>query len=181
MPAEAGVNHITFNIPTLMPMGFVRFCIRYPRDCMAPRKSVQPEMASLTGVLKAELAVVNRCVNSSIRPTEKAVASADDWLVSPREGKCTDYAITKRHDLLALGWPEQSLLLAEVVIPSGEHHLVLVARTRENDVVLDNLNEDILPISQTPYRWVRAQEPTNPRFWATINVPGSMRLGVNHF
>jgi predicted transglutaminase-like cysteine proteinase len=77
--------------------------------------------------------------------------------------------------LLTHGWPTHSLLLAEVVISSGEHHLVLVVRTCENDFVLDNLNENILPVSQTPYRWVRAQEPINPRFWATINVAGGRR------
>jgi predicted transglutaminase-like cysteine proteinase len=39
-----------------------------------------------------------------------------------------------------------SLLLAQVVIPSGEHHLVLLVRTRESDLVLDNLAENVRPI-----------------------------------
>lgn len=179
-PVEANINRMTFDIPTLAPLGFVRFCLRYPHDCAAPTESVQAQVVSLTEVRKAELAIINRNVNRSIKPSDKVIASADDvWLVSPHEGKCTDYAITKRHELLARGWPGYSLLLAEVVIPSGEHHLVLVVRTREDDVVLDNLNEDVHPISAIHYKWVRAQQPNNPRFWAYINVSRPIEMAMN--
>jgi predicted transglutaminase-like cysteine proteinase len=177
-PAEADIDRITFDTPKLAPLGFVRFCMRYPQDCVAPPES-QFQLESLTAVRKVELEIVNREVNRSIKPSEKISASTDEWLVSPPEGKCTDYATTKRHELLALGWSRDSLLLAEVVIPSGEHHLVLVVRTREKDLVLDNLNENIRPISETPYFWVRAQRPNNPRFWASINVSRSTRLAMN--
>ena len=51
--------------------------------------------------------------------------------------------MTKRHELMARGWPARSLLLAEVVTNWGEHHLVLVVRTRTADLVLDNLDADI--------------------------------------
>jgi predicted transglutaminase-like cysteine proteinase len=177
-PAEADIDRITFDTPKLAPLGFVRFCMRYPQDCVAPPES-RFQLESLTAVRKVELEIVNREVNRSIKPSQKISASADEWLVSPPEGKCTDYATTKRHELLALGWDRDSLLLAEVVIPSGEHHLVLVVRTREKDLVLDNLNENIRPISETPYFWVRAQRPNNPRFWASINVSRSTRLAMN--
>ena len=103
----------------------------------------------------------------------------EEWLVSPREGDCNDYAVTKRHELLARGWPSRSLLLTEVVIPSGEHHLVLVVRTREDDFVLDNLNPNIRPVSQVPYQWVRAQQEKNPKFWSTINVTRASRVAMN--
>jgi predicted transglutaminase-like cysteine proteinase len=177
-PHDADINRIAYDIPTLAPMGFVRFCMRYPQDCESGKSSLRPEL--LTEVRRAELVAVNRDVNHDITPHKKANgSSSDEWLVSPRDGDCKDYAITKRHVLLTRGWPAHSLLLAEVVVSSGEHHLVLVVRTRENDFVLDNLNENILPVSQTPYRWVRAQEPINPRFWATINVAGATRIAMN--
>ena len=179
-PLEADIKRITFDIPSLAPMGFTRFCMQYPQDCRAPKLSYRPELVSLTQTRKVELVMVNGDVNRSIKPRQKAIdVSADEWLLSPREGNCKDYAITKRHELLALGWPAASLLLAEVVVSSGEHHLVLVVRTRENHLVLDNLNENIRPISQIPYRWVRAEEPRNPRFWATINSSGAMRTAMN--
>jgi predicted transglutaminase-like cysteine proteinase len=176
--AEADIDRMTFDAPKLAPLGFVRFCMRYPQDCAAPPES-QTQLESLAAVRMVELETVNRKVNRSITPSQKISASPDEWLVSPPEGKCTDYAATKWHELLALGWSRDSLLLAEVIIPSGEHHLVLVVRTREKDLVLDNLNENILPISETPYFWVRAQRPNNPKYWASINVSRPARLAMN--
>jgi predicted transglutaminase-like cysteine proteinase len=44
----------------------------------------------------------------------------------PSSGDCNDYAVTRRHDLIARGWPARSLLLAEVITSWGEHHLVVV-------------------------------------------------------
>lgn len=178
-PAEIDIERITFDTPRLAPLGFVRFCMSYPQDCVTPRKSAQSQLVSLTAVRRLELETVNRDVNRSIKPSQKVNAAADDWQVSPHEGKCTDYAITKRHELLARRWPGNSLLLAEVVIPSGEHHLVLVVRTRENDLVLDNLNESIRPISEIPYQWVRVQQTNNPRFWATVNASRAIRIAAN--
>jgi predicted transglutaminase-like cysteine proteinase len=78
------------------------------------------------------------------------------------------YAVTKRHELLARGWPSRALLLAEVIVPSGEHHLVVVARVKEGDFVIDNLNANIRPWNKTQYRWVRIQTPSNPSAWATV-------------
>ena len=52
-------------------------------------------------------------------------------------GDCNDHAITKRHILIAHGWPPRALLLSEVVVPSGQHDLVLVVRTKNADLVLE--------------------------------------------
>ena len=98
----------------------------------------------------------------------------EEWLISPSAGDCKDYAITKRHELLARGWPSRALLLSEVVIPSGEHHLVLIVRTKNVDLVLDNLNGDIQSVANRQYHWVRIQSPQNPKFWARVRMPDSM-------
>ena len=83
--------------------------------------------------------------------------------MAPRERDCNDYAVTKRHKLLALGWPSSSLLLAKVVVPSGEHHLILVVRTSEEDLVLDNLNWNVRRFADAiPMGWCPAAK--NPRF-----------------
>jgi predicted transglutaminase-like cysteine proteinase len=94
----------------------------------------------------------------------------EEWTVSPQAGDCNDYSVTKRHEMLARGWPSSALLLSEVVTPKGEHHLVLVARLEEDDLVLDNLNNDVRPVGSTRYRWVRAQSPTNPRSWSEVRI-----------
>ena len=99
-------------------------------------------------------------------------SAAETWLISPDRGDCNDYAVTKRHELLDRGWPARALLLSEVVVSSGEHHLVLVVRTRSGDLVLDNLTSQIKPWSRAPYRWVRIQKPNDSRLWTTISGRG---------
>lgn len=167
-----GVAPVAFNTPVLAPVAFVRFCAQYPEDCKRRSPDFdQTTPVSLTKARIAELSKINREVNLSIQPQEnRGGVLAEQWLVAPGRGDCNDYAVTKRHELLARGWPSRSLLLAEVVTASGEHHLVLVVRTREADLVLDNLNWNIRPVSQIEYQWVRAQQVDNPKFWSAINM-----------
>ena len=69
-------------------------------------------------------------------------------------------------------------LLTEVVIPDGEHHLVLVVRTRQGDVVLDNLSANVRSVSQIRYQWVCAQSPANPMFWSTVSATAPVRVAM---
>ena len=177
---EANVDRINFDAPVLAPMSFFRFCMRYPEDCKVRGVQAGEEPMTLTKERKAELAKVNRDVNRAITPHENDNGvMEEEWLVAPRAGDCHDYAVTKRHELLARGWPSSSLLLAEVVVASGEHHLVLVVRTNEEDVVLDNLNWNLRPVAQIPYQWVRAQQAENPKFWSKISVARAARVAMN--
>jgi predicted transglutaminase-like cysteine proteinase len=177
---ETNVDRIRFVTPSLAPMAFARFCVKYPRDCEIRRMAFRPRPMILGATQKADIVRVNREVNRAIVPqANNNSVMQEEWLVSPREGDCNDYAVTKRHELLARGWPSRSLLLAEVVIPSGEHHLILIVRTREDDLVLDNLNPSIRALSQVPYQWVRAQQEKNPKFWSTVNVTRAPRVAFN--
>jgi predicted transglutaminase-like cysteine proteinase len=161
-------------------MAFVRFCMRTPQDCNVHGKWFQPELLLLTKKRREELEKVNHDVNLAIRPrANHNGVVAEEWLLAPREGDCNDYAVTKRHNLLSLGWPSRSLLLAEVVIPSGEHHLVLVVRTQQDDLVLDNLDNSVHTVAQVPYEWVRAQQAKNPNYWSNVKVKRAMRLAMN--
>ena len=179
-PREANIDRISFDTHALAPMAFVRFCKRYPKDCKVSGMAFRPKPVELTKARKAELIMVNREVNHAISPKENVNGvMAEEWLVSPRAGDCNDYAVTKRHKLLARGWPSRSLLLAEVVIPAGEHHLVLVVRNRADDLVLDNLNPHVRPVSQVHYEWVRAQEAKNPKFWSTVSVKRAAQVAMD--
>ena len=177
---DANVDRIAFNASVLAPMAFMRFCLRYPDDCKIRQSNISEDVVSLTKDRWEQLAKVNRDVNRAIKPqaNDRGVM-AEEWLVSPRHGDCNDYAVTKRHELLALGWPSRSLLLAEVVVDSGEHHLILVVRTREDDVVLDNLSGVVRPVSEINYRWVRSQQENNPQFWSAITVNRANRVAMN--
>ncbi len=175
---EAKVDRIMFDIPALAPLAFVRFCMRYPQDCKLHGMAFRPKW-ELTTARRGELIKVNRDVNRAIKPHENlSGVMTEEWLIAPREGDCNDYAVTKRHKLLALGWPSRSLLLAEVVIPSGEHHLVLVVRTRDDDLVLDNLYWSVRSVAQVHYQWVRAQQTKNPKFWSKIRVMRATRVAM---
>jgi predicted transglutaminase-like cysteine proteinase len=165
------VEQIRFNEPVLAPMAYTMFCMRYAADCkQVPHRIVfRGGSTRMTKQRMAELIEVNALVNREITPqhNDRGLAG-EEWLIAPGRGDCNDYAVTKRHELLARGWPMRNLLLSEVVTSWGEHHLVLVVRAKGGDLVLDNLNAQIRSWSKTDYRWVRVQTPANPDHWASI-------------
>jgi predicted transglutaminase-like cysteine proteinase len=163
------ISRIQFDAPALAPMAHTFFCLKYRDDCKVDKAVLADSTVTLTSNRWSELERVNAAVNQAIVPHPNTKGLAGEvWLISPRAGECHDYAVTKRHELLALGWPEQDLLLSEVVTSWGEHHLVLVIRTSDGDFVADNLNPNIRIWSQTPYQWVRIQSPGNPLIWSTM-------------
>jgi predicted transglutaminase-like cysteine proteinase len=168
----SAISRIQFDAPVLAPMSHTFFCLKYPDDCKADKTASRDGAVTVTAKRWAELVRVNAAVNRAIIPHPNTKGLAGEvWLISPKAGECHDYAVTKRHELLALGWPARDLLLAEVVTSWGEHHLVLVIRTSEGDFIADNLTPNIRTWSQAPYQWVRIQSPDNPVIWSTMVSP----------
>jgi predicted transglutaminase-like cysteine proteinase len=168
------LSKIGFAAPVLPPIGHSRFCLKYPDDCAVHGVDFRHRNIALTAQRWNELNSVNRDVNSEIVPQNTAGdALTEEWVIAPSAGDCKDYAITKRHELLARGWPSRALLLAEVVVPSGEHHLILVVRLARTDLVLDNLTPNIRTVAMTyrRYQWLRMEMPQNPKFWARVQTP----------
>jgi predicted transglutaminase-like cysteine proteinase len=163
------VARLQLDEPARAPMAHTRFCLQYPDECKVKRMVFRGGPTKLTPERWSELSTVNTSVNRGIRPEPNLGGVATErWLIAPSAGDCNDYAVTKRHELIKRGWAARNLLLAEVVVPSGEHHLVLVIRTTEGDLVADNLNANIRPWTAPRYRWVRVQSPKNPLFWTTV-------------
>ncbi len=128
-----------------------------------------------------ELERVSARINASIVAERNTQGYAGEvWLIAPARGQCNDYAVTKQHALAKLGWPSAALLLAEVVVPSGEHHIVLVVRVGASEFVLDNLRDTIVPRSHLSYRWVRIQSPEHPKIWRKA-APARSRAGAFSF
>jgi predicted transglutaminase-like cysteine proteinase len=48
---------------------------------------------------------------------------------------------------------------------------VLVVRTREGDLVADNLTKTIRRWTKSGYQWLRMQSPVNLIFWSTVREP----------
>nr|WP_249802132.1 transglutaminase-like cysteine peptidase [Bradyrhizobium zhengyangense] len=66
---------------------------------------------------------------------------AAKWTVPHRD----DYAVTNRHPLIAMGWPQAALRLAVVRIEGRWGHRVSVARLSDGDLVLDNFSSSAAP------------------------------------
>lgn len=169
---QPAVPHIDMGRPTLPPLAYTMFCLRYEAECRS-RRGFRGGPVRLTSERWADLLEVNRVVNLTIVPVRNDLGLAGEvWSINPNHGDCNDYAVSKRHELLRRGWPPRALLLSEVIVSSGEHHLVLLVRTRSGDLVLDNLASEIKLWSWLPYRWVRVQMPNSNHLWATIDGKG---------
>lgn len=167
-PQLTTIRHIRFETPTLPPMAYTMFCLRYADECRT-QPLFRGGLVRLTGERWGILKQINQTVNRSIIPDDAELSSGvEAWLINPDRGDCNDYAVTKRHELLKRGWPSGALLLSEVVTGWGKHHLILVVRTRSGDLVLDNLTPVVKPWARVPYRWVRIQIPSEHRLWTTI-------------
>ncbi|SDG37331.1 Predicted transglutaminase-like cysteine proteinase [Bradyrhizobium sp. Rc2d] len=171
--SQAALGRIELGRPTLPPLTYTMFCLRYEAECRS-RRGFRGGPVRLTEERWADLLEVNRAVNLAIVPVPNDLGLAGEaWSVNPDRGDCNDYAVSKRHELLRRGWPARALLLSEVIVSSGEHHLVLLVRTRSGDLVLDNLAPEIKLWSRVPYRWLRVQMPSSHQLWATIDGKGA--------
>jgi predicted transglutaminase-like cysteine proteinase len=181
VPAQP-VRLIDFQVTAaLAPIGHSRFCLRYPEDCKVRANDFRRRNIVLTPERLNELNSINRDVNRGIVPVVTSDNGlTEEWVVSPATGDCKAYAVTKRHELLARGWPSRALLLSEVELSSGEHHLVLVVRVRNADLVLDNLNDKIRSVATTydRYHWVRIQSPQNPKFWMRVRSRDTVQTAM---
>jgi predicted transglutaminase-like cysteine proteinase len=160
---------IVETVPTLAPFQHVRFCLRYPSDCQPNSTNNEPIQPQMMGLLVS----VNHNVNQFINPRSKAYdnGSHEVWTIAPKMGDCNDYAVTKRHELLAHGLPSRVLRLAVAKIPDGAGHLVLVVTTTVGNLVMDNLTDELIPWQLTDYRWLKIQSMNDPHLWIGVRQP----------
>jgi predicted transglutaminase-like cysteine proteinase len=159
---------ITEASPALAPFQHVRFCLRFPADCKSD--AAEKDHVDLSDQTSEILKRVNRSVNGEITPTLKSYGSnlEDRWTIAPSRGDCNDYAVTKRHELIADGLPARALRLSVVKTASGIGHLVLVVTTTQGDLVLDNLTDAIRPWQKTDYQWLKIQSAADARLWYAV-------------
>lgn len=162
-------EHIRFDVPTLPPMAYFQFCLRYTGECRPQQIVFRGGPIKMTEGRWSDLRDVNDAVNDTIVPQRNLLGLAgEEWLINPGRGDCNDYAVSKRHMLLQRGWPARVLLLSEVRMASGEHHLILVVRSDKGDLVLDNMSRVVKTWNKVPYSWVRMQSAANPNIWSTV-------------
>jgi len=149
---------------TLAPFASVVFCMKTPDQC---RKVGGPDTMALDMERGAQLFKVNSAVNRSIRPVNDR-SGTDDWEVDVKSGDCEDFALTKRKQLIDLGWSSASLRIAVALTSGGEGHAVLIAKTSVGDLVLDNRTGAIKDWRNTDLRFLMVQSRENPKQWQKI-------------
>jgi predicted transglutaminase-like cysteine proteinase len=90
------------------------------------------------------------------------------WTLPFDRGDCEDYVLLKRRLLIDRGWPSGALLIAVVFDEVGDGHAVLIARTDQGELVLDNKVETIRLWHQTAYRYVKRQSASDPNNWVAV-------------
>jgi predicted transglutaminase-like cysteine proteinase len=154
------------------PIGWVQFCQTYQNECnTAP---LPPRDVVLSDKAWNDLKTVNDRVNHTIKPmTDMDHYGVIQWWRYPDDGAgaCHSYALLKRRMLLEAGWPRTALLMTIVHEKDGEGHAVLTVKTDRGEFILDNLNEKILPWSETPYSYYKRQSQADPNVWVALDDP----------
>jgi predicted transglutaminase-like cysteine proteinase len=157
---------------TRAPIGWVEFCAANPGECAAIPSA--PRDVVLTANAFKDLASVNRYVNETVKP----MTDLEHWGVIEKwsypddgYGDCEDYVLLKRRLLIRAGWPREALLITVVRDRKDEGHAVLTVKTDRGEFILDNQAEDILPWSETGYRFVKRQSQNDPNVWVSLGDP----------
>lgn len=154
---------------TQPPFGFVGFCDRSPSECDRP--PLEESRFVLTPGRLAELDSINRTVNRSIEPATdlEIYGKVEYWTLPTTRGDCEDYALLKRHRLIASGWPASALLITVVRDEKAEGHAILTARTAQGDFLLDNKTDEIKLWSRSTYTFVMRQSYLDPKLWMSLD------------
>ena len=160
--------------------GWVSFCDRNPSECVIdPSESAT---VTLTGRLWKNLNAVNRQVNTTITPMtdQEHWNVVDRWdLPADGYGDCEDFQLLKRKILVEqYGLPRRALRMTVVIDEQGEGHAVLMVRTDEGDLVLDNKRSGILPWHQTGYVFIK-REGQDGREWVSLGERSSPTTTAN--
>jgi predicted transglutaminase-like cysteine proteinase len=121
-----------------------------------------------------DLQRVNLWVNTNVKP----MTDMDHWGVVERwnypddgYGDCEDYVLQKRRMLIKAGWPREALLITVVRDRNGDGHAVLTVKTDKGEFILDNQSDEILPWTDTGYRFVKRQSQSDPNVWVSLGDP----------
>ncbi|MBW9055949.1 transglutaminase-like cysteine peptidase [Rhizobium mesosinicum] len=156
------ISYISEKRRTSAPFAHVMFCAQNPDECAAGGGASE---IFLSPFADKQLRAVNASVNRSIRPVNDRPDQGDVWQVNVKSGDCEDFALTKRDHLIAMGWSAKALRIAVTKTPAGEGHAVLVVKTDQGDLVLDNRSNAIKGWKDTDLRWLMIQSGDNPRVW----------------
>ena len=166
------------------PSGHRAFCRDNPEECRSPAPGTRaqaPRPVELSTPLVLSIAAINTAVNARIRPiSDKLLYGVEErWAYPTDAGDCEDFVLLKRRllneiDGIALG----NLLITVVRRKDGEGHAVLTLRATSGDFVLDNLDWRIKDFADTPYRYLKRQDPVDPAAWWHVEDGKELVVGA---
>lgn len=155
---------------TMGPLGHAVLCTKTKISC----ETSKPEDAHqfVADQQHDILVKVNFAINHSMRPRSDSLSEGfgDTWTIGGKSGDCEDYALTKLNALVQQGLPQSAFRIAIVKTQSGEGHALLVARTSEGDMILDNLSPKIVAWNTANYNWLMIQSTTNKHQWLSFDA-----------
>ncbi|MGA9893618.1 MAG: transglutaminase-like cysteine peptidase [Xanthobacteraceae bacterium] len=165
-------QYITVGEVTRAPIGWVEFCVEYDPECKTTSSMARDIVLSVAAW--KDLQRVNLWVNTNVKP----MTDMDHWGVVERwnypddgYGDCEDYVLQKRRMLIKAGWPREALLITVVRDRNGDGHAVLTVKTDKGEFILDNQSDQILPWTETGYRFVKRQSQSDPNAWVSLGDP----------
>jgi predicted transglutaminase-like cysteine proteinase len=157
--------------------GWMGFCEREPSECAV--NAAEPEFVTLTDTTRELIKTVNKLVNHSVIPvSDQAHWNVVDQWDFPTDGygDCEDYQLLKRKFLVEAGLPRRALRITVVIDETHAGHAVLMVRTTEGDLILDNRTDAVLRWSEISYDFVK-RESANGVGWVLLE-PESNRTVV---
>ncbi|OCJ06920.1 transglutaminase cysteine peptidase, btlcp [Rhizobium sp. AC27/96] len=157
-----------------VPVGWAGFCAAQPAECATGPKSA--ENVTIDRERWTQLQQINGLVNHEIQ----GISDNDhygiykmgiiNWWTYPDDGagNCNDYVLLKRKLLVEAGWSPSALLLTVVLDKHNEGHLVLMVRTNDGDMILDNLTDTVKAWDATGYTFIKRQSADNPNNWVRL-------------
>lgn len=144
------------------------FCKRYTDECK-PTKLYKPLVVN--SKLLNLLNKVNLSVNSYIKPSSdlELYGKNEYWTYPVNSlGDCEDYVLEKQRWLNEAGIPLSNLLITTVRMTDKQYHAVLIVRTTEGYLILDNLSNKIKKWTETNYQYLKSQSPSHAGHWVKI-------------
>ncbi len=163
-----------------IPYEYLNFCERHPEECKPFEGTESERMKRDEGgeFRRLELAETNIDVNTLPQLSDlQLFGVSEHWAVAgKRGGDCEDLALLKQRLLSQVrAFKPSNLLLSHVRTETGEEHIVLIARLKEGDYVLDNRKNTVAPwstyVQDYGYTFVSRQSYLNPQMWLRIYPP----------
>jgi predicted transglutaminase-like cysteine proteinase len=176
VPNGVEVAYASVGSDTSIPYGWMEFCQRYPGECEASGKVAD---VNLTETSMREIRQIDSFVNHAV----EAISDMEHWGVVDRwdlpmdgKGDCEDYALMKRRLLIERGYPRSALLVTVVRDAQNEGHAILTVKTNGGEFVLDNLNDEVKPVSRVDYRFVKRQSQQDPNVWVALGPVATQKF-----